>query len=89
MVLTVRSFRIHKTLGLQVYKEYLLWALKYIDMTYFGLLGAPMKGCATTGAPTDLRLNGCYRVTDPFVANPIQETRAFPKGPKYPNMEYL
>ena len=29
------------TLGLQVYKEYLLWPLKYIDMTYFGLLGAP------------------------------------------------
>ena len=28
-------------LGLQVYKYYLLWALKYIDMTYFGLFGAP------------------------------------------------
>ena len=29
------------SLGLQVYKYYLLWALKYIDMTYFGLFGAP------------------------------------------------
>ena len=28
------------TLWLRVYKQYLLWALKYIDRTYFGLFGA-------------------------------------------------
>ena len=28
-------------LRLQVYEEYLLWALKYINMTYFVLFGAP------------------------------------------------
>ena len=27
-------------LGLQVCKQYLLWGLKYINMTYFGLFGA-------------------------------------------------
>ena len=26
---------------LKVYKQYLLWALKYINMTYIGLFGAP------------------------------------------------
>ena len=35
-VLTTRAL----PLWLQVYKEYLLWALKYINMTYFGLFGA-------------------------------------------------
>ena len=31
-------------LGLQVYKEYLLRALKYLDMTYFGRFGASALG---------------------------------------------
>ena len=34
------------TLVLQVHKQYLLWALTYIAMTYFGLLGAPGLGTA-------------------------------------------
>ena len=29
------------TPGLQVYTQYLLWGLKYINMTYFGLFGGP------------------------------------------------
>ena len=32
------------TLGLQVCKEYLIWALKYGSRTYFGLLGAQGQG---------------------------------------------
>ena len=32
------------SLELQVYRYYILWALKYIDMTYFGLFGAPGFG---------------------------------------------
>ena len=29
------------SLGLQVCKCYLLWGLKYVNMAYFGLFGAP------------------------------------------------
>ena len=41
----LRIFRLaaKRTLGLQVYKYYLLWALNDTKMTYFGLLGAPVK----------------------------------------------
>ena len=31
------------TLGLQVCEGYLLWELRHISRTYFGMLGAPMK----------------------------------------------
>ena len=34
-----------ETPWLQVCKQYLLWALKYIHMTYFGLFGAPGTNC--------------------------------------------
>ena len=34
-------FKAYTSLGLQVCKQYLLWYLKYINMTYFGLFGAP------------------------------------------------
>ena len=34
-------FQITVSLRLQVCKQYLLWGLKYINMTYFGLLRAP------------------------------------------------
>ena len=32
-----------QTLGLQVYKYDLLWGLKSVNSTYFGLFGAPGK----------------------------------------------
>ena len=35
-----RSPHASLTLGLQVCTEYLLWALKYVNMTYLGLFGA-------------------------------------------------
>ena len=38
------NISLNHALGLQIYKYYLLWALKYIDMTYFGLFGAPRDG---------------------------------------------
>ena len=31
--------------------EYLLWGLKYVDMTYFGLFGSPERRLQTTAAP--------------------------------------
>ena len=43
-----------KTLRLQVYKQYLLWAPKYINMTYFGLFGASGKHYENTGSPYPL-----------------------------------
>ena len=43
------------TQGLQVCKWYLLWGLKSINRTYFGLFGAPgIGGLGSPGAPVDL-----------------------------------
>ena len=72
-------------IGLQVYKYYLLWALTYLDMTYFGLCGAPglmstrfFVGLLSSAVAQKFKVSGLG--SEPYGRVPDSPS---PKGPKY------
>ena len=78
-------------LGLQVCKYYLLWGLKYVNMTYFGLFGAPgyIHGSKLLFAPYALSAQctiGALRSSagsSSEMACYLQRIRCLPGLPKY------
>ena len=70
------------TLGLQVYKQYLLWALKYANMNYFGRFGAPGLSWSRLHAPS------LWAVV--ILSSLVTlSCRHQAKGSKYPDSPYL
>ena len=67
-------------LGLQVCKEYILWGLKYLNRTYFGLFGATgvfgsvlqWKSCRAVGAA----VSALWRFTPEGNKDPLSAVRA-------------